>query len=266
MLYYSFPFIIASLWAFLSMVAQTQSPMGIKWVKKFAWSFYITGFIFIMKLASLASQTEVIPEGFILTMRPVDTIFWEIIAASVIFLGLSAKSVQKRIQKKRLVAGALTLAFVLGIFLMTSGTFQTSNIEGSGVATLEGKDSVYNYVIELEKAQQVAGVIYSDNEKARFSYYFMHEEEYNKTNVSRDFYTADSLAENSYVTQDSFLKTVYKVGKYHLVIQNKYFLGQNVTYSLEVYKTQIWWSFGGFLLVVFSTSGLGCYVSAKDEL
>ena len=89
-----------------------------------------------------------------------------------------------------------------------------------------------------------AGVIYSDNEKARFSYYFMHEEEYNKTNVSRDFYTADSLAENSYVTQDSFLKTVYKVGKYHLVIQNKYFLGQNVTYSSKFIKHK----FGGVLV------------------
>lgn len=149
---------------------------------------------------------------------------------------------------------------------MTLGTFQTSNIEGCGVATLEERGSVYEYAIELETAQQVAGVINSDKEKARFNYYLMHEEEYNKTKANRDFYNEDSLARNSYVTQDNFLKTVYKAGKYYLVIQNKHFLGQNVTYSLEVYKTEIWRSFLGFLLVVFSTSGLSCYILATHTL
>lgn len=116
MLYYSFPFIIASLWAFLALAAQTKSPTGIDWIKKLAWAFYITGFIFIMKLASLASQTEVIPEGFILTMRPVDTILWEIIAASILFVGLSANGMQKRMRKKRWIANVFTFAFILGIF------------------------------------------------------------------------------------------------------------------------------------------------------
>ena len=59
MLYYSFPFIIASLLAFFSIIAKNGSvTTKVKYVKELALSSYLTGFIFIMLLASLATQTE----------------------------------------------------------------------------------------------------------------------------------------------------------------------------------------------------------------
>jgi len=63
MLYYSVPFIIASLVAFISLVGEDRTARQSPLLKKVAWSFYLTGFISILLLASLAAQTEVLPEG-----------------------------------------------------------------------------------------------------------------------------------------------------------------------------------------------------------
>jgi hypothetical protein len=259
-LYYSFPFIVATFWAFLSIIAEDHFTIRIDWVRKLAWSFYLTGFIFIMVLAALASQTEVVPEGFILMMGPMQIIIWEFVSAGIIFAGL----LKMRIRRKRWTILA-TVAFCVGIFLMALGTFQTVSIERIGVAALEERYSFRAVDIKLEQAQQIFGKLESVNNEARFDYFFMDETEFNKVNLSGEFFTANSLAQNSFVTQDVFLKTVQNSSKYFLVIKNEYFLGNNVTYSLEVYTTESRPSFAGFLLIAVGVSGLCSYVSAKGE-
>jgi hypothetical protein len=260
MLYYSLPFIVASFWAFLSIIAEKQSIATVYWVRKLAWSFYLTGFIFIIILAALASQTEVVPEGFILMMNHMQTIFWEFISAGIIFAGLLII----RVRRKRWIVLA-TLTFCFGILLMASGTFQTSKIERADVATLEDRYAFFIVDIELKQAQQISGKLESINKEARFDYFLMEETEFIKVNASGEFFAANSLAQNFFVTQDVFLKTVQNSSKYFLVIKNEYFLGNNVTYSLEVYTTESGPSFVGFLLITVSVSGLCSYVSAKGE-
>ena len=264
MLYFSFPFIVASFWAFLTILTGTQFRYKISWSRKLAWSFYLTGFIFIMTLAALASQTEVVPEGFILMMSPIQTVFWEFVVAGIIFLGFSLRLPRK----PKIVLAILllvTLFFFSGILLLISGTQQTVDIERVGIATLASRYSVYSINISLEQAQQIAGKLEGINEEARFDYFLMGDTEFNNANASGDFFSANSLIQDSYITRGNFLKTIQESDRYFLVIKNEYFLGNNVTYSLEVYKTDSRLSFIGLLLVAFGVSGLGSYVSTQGE-
>ena len=119
--------------------------------------------------------------------------------------------------------------------------------------------------ITLNVAEQISGQLCSQNENARFTYYLMHEEEFAKVNATGNYYDAKCLAQNSYVNRDNFLKTVEKSGVYFLVIENKYFLGQNVSYTFKVYTTRTDWGSVGFLFVVWSTSCLAWYVYPKEE-
>jgi hypothetical protein len=260
MLYYSVPFVIASLVAFISLIGEDHTANKALLLKKVAWSFYLTGFISILLLASLAAQTEVLPEGFFFTLKPIDIVIWQFIAFSIILVGqLLAKGKSAR------WAPFFCLILLGGVFLMLCGTFQTSNVEKSGEFAPERQNFCNATAIDLEQGQQVLGKLQSLNNEARFSYYLLSANEYSKMNANANYITTSALAQDYYVNQASFLKTVQSSGKYYLLMRNEYFLGHNVTYSITVYKTQTQYSSLGILLAIFGTSGLSSYALAIAE-
>ena len=264
MLYYSFPFIIASFWAFLAIVAEAQSAKRIDLIKKVAWAFYVTGFIFIMLLAVLASRTELLPEGWILMMGPTDIVIFQLVSAGVIFGGFYIAKKPRGVWAT-VFAIVFAIGLLIGVFLMTSGTFQTSSVLKTDVVSLEQRNSNSTVSVQLSQAQQVLVDLQSTDKETTFRYYFMSEDEFAKANASGDFFTARSIAQNSFKNQDTFLTTIQTTGKYVLFIQDDWFLGHNVTYSIKVYDTNLTISFYGTLLVIFGSAGLCSYVSAKDE-
>jgi len=260
MLYYSFPFIIASLWAFLAIVAEVQSAKTKVLIKKLAWAFYVTGFIFIMWLAVLASRTELLPEGWIFMMGPTDIIILQLMSAGIIFLGFFIAR-----NPKKTLTTLFAIGLVAGLLLMTSGTFQTSSVLKTDMVSLEQRYSNSTVSVQLAQAQQVLVTLQSTDNEATFAYSFISEEEYTKANASGNLFLAHSLAQNSFKNQDTFLTTIQTTGKYTLFIQDDWFLGHNVTYSIKVYDTKSNISFLGFWLVTLGAAGLCSYVSAKDS-
>jgi hypothetical protein len=265
MLYYSFPFIIASFFALLALVAEDQSKKMKVLIKKLAWAFYITGFIFIMWLAVLASRTELLPQGWIFMMGPTDIIILQLISAGVIFLGFYIARNPKKTLTKKTLATLFTILLVLGVLLMTSGTVQTSSVLKTDIVSLAQRFSNSTVSVGLAQAQQVLVTLQSTDNQATFSYSFMSEREYAKVNASGNVFLANSLAQGSFKNQDTFLTTIQTTGKYILFIQDDWFLGHNVTYSIKVYDTNSTFSFYGLLVVTFGAAGLCSYVSAKDE-
>lgn len=265
MLYYSFPFIIASFFALLAIVAEDQSTKTKVLIRKLAWAFYITGFIFIMWLAVLASRTELLPEGWIFMMGPTDIIILQLISAGIIFLGFYIARNPSAFSSKKTLATLFTILLVLGVLLMTSGTVQTSSVLKTDMISLEQRFSNSTVSVELAQAQQVLVTLQSTDNQATFSYSFMSEGEYAKVNASGNVFLANSLAQGSFKNQDTFLTTVQTTVKYILFIQDDWFLGHNVTYSIKVYDTNATYSFVGLLVVTFGAAGLCSYVSAKDE-
>ena len=93
----------------------------------------------------------------------------------------------------------------------------------------------------------------------------MSKGEYAKANATGNVFLANSLAQGSYKSQDTFLITIQTTGEYDLFIQSDWWVRNNVTYSIKVYDTNSTYSFYGFCLVVSGTAGLCSYVSAQDE-
>ncbi len=262
MLYYSLPFIVASLWAFLAIADETRPASSKMPFRKLAWAFYITGFIFIMWLAAMASRTELLPEGFILAIGPTETVVFELLSSLIIFIGFY---VGRNPGKTLTIIAASVL--ILGVLLMPAGIYQTSNVLKTGVVSLEQRSSNKMIALSLNQAQQVVFNLQSLTGESRFSYYLMTEEQFNNANKTGNFFTAPSLLQNAYVNQKSFSATIQKTGDYVLFVQSDYLLAQNVTYTVTVYDTVAWLGFVGFWFVIVGTAALGSYVVAtKDDV
>ena len=198
--------------------------------------------------------------GFFFTLRPVDIIIWQFIAFIVIFIG-------QLIARGRSRGWAVLFCSILlvGIFLMLCGTVQTSSVASSGEFAPERQYFKNATSVDLEQGQQVSAKLQSLNIEARFSYYLLSADEYGKMIADASYITTSALAQDYYVNQASFLQTVQSSGRYYLLIRNEYFLSNNVTYSITIYKTQTQYSSLGTLMVIIGTSGLSSYALAMVE-
>jgi len=148
---------------------------------------------------------------------------------------------------------------------MLCGTVQTSSVASSGEFAPERQYFKNATSVDLEQGQQVSAKLQSLNIEARFSYYLLSADEYGKMIADASYITTSALAQDYYVNQASFLQTVQSSGRYYLLIRNEYFLSNNVTYSITIYKTQTQYSSLGTLMVIIGTSGLSSYALAMVE-
>ena len=110
MLYYSFPFILACFWATVSYVTsfQTGERTYGRLARNLAISFYISGFIMILLLASVVAQTKVLPENFLFFPEYQGLIVTEIVMASFMLVALTGPTVEIDPKKHHILSKILT--------------------------------------------------------------------------------------------------------------------------------------------------------------
>jgi hypothetical protein len=244
MLYYSFPFILSCSFGVMAMLSASENSLATRVISRIGVTFFITGLIMLILLASSAAQTSLLPTTFLFFLPYVSVpiieffVFFIIFAVSVLLE--SAISEYRRLWRFRnWILSVSSLFFIIALLIMmTFGTTQTTHIVPSNTALLVGAP---NYPINasnftLGASDQIL-VTMQTIENGYFNYVFLDESNYLLYNDSSTRSRASVLKSDSFVSNTSFTAVAGASSNYYLVLQSSSFAGTNVTYSATIFST-----------------------------
>jgi hypothetical protein len=272
MLYYSFPFILSCIFGVMAMLSTSENSLVVKVISRFGVSFFITGLIMLLFLASSAAQTSLLPTTFffILSYASIPIleffVFFIIFALSVLLERAISWSRRAWHFRNWILSGSSVLFIIALIIMMAFGTTQTTHVFPSSTVLLGGSP---NYPLNasnfsLSASDQIL-VTMQGFGNGYFNYAFLDESNYLLYNDSSTRLKASVLSSNSFVSNASFTAVASSSSTYYLVLQSSYFAGTNVTYSAEIIKTDS--SVEGdalFAAAIFSSSTIAALISTPS--
>jgi hypothetical protein len=272
MLYYSLPFIIAAFWAVVSMICANQRRKEAAVSSYLAVILFTTGLMMLIYLASLATQTILLPTSFMFLTAYQPLAFLEffvaIIFITVSFFVVFCLSKLKFLSKNRHILFAFVAMALLGgvTIMMMFGVRQTNYLAESGSVFLSGEPDFQSkdIMVALRTADQIVVEVNSLDEHY-MSYAFLDEGNYHQ------YINLTTRANARTIKEDFGLKLPFQLtidvsGKYYLVMKSEYFNGTNATYSITVYQTDSAVLTNAFFLTIISSSAVfGISISHKHE-
>jgi len=272
MLYYSLPFIVAAFLSTISVLCSNGRKTEAGRISFVAVCFFLTGFVMLISLASVATQTVLLPSQFVFLATYQSLSFLEVFAACV-FVGVSSITVGILAKRKlserwrtRFFAGFLVI-LIFSIFFMTMyGTNQTSYVADTGSISLGGQpDYKFQSVnVTLLTADQISVEIKSL--EGYYSSYAFLDEKNNGLYINTTTRPSATIIKQDFGSDLSFQTTVGSSGTYFLEMKSEYFLGANLTYSITVYRTDTTNLGNAFLATTISGSiFLGIIMSGTED-
>lgn len=244
MLYYSLPFILSCSFGVMAMLSASENSLATRAISRIGVTFFITGLIMLIFLASSAAQTSLLPTTFLFFMSYASIPIIEFIVFSIIFvfsvLMEQAISNNKRLWRLRnwILAVSSVFFIVMLVIMMTFGTTQTIHIVPSNTVSLVGAPDypINNVNFTLDASDQIL-ITMNSPQNDYFNYYFLDKSNFLLYNDSSTRAEASVIKSESYVSNTSFTVVAGASSNYYLVLQSGYFLGTNVTYSAQIIKT-----------------------------
>lgn len=272
MLYYSLPFILAAFWGTISILSHDSNRREAEVISKFAVVFFLTGLAMLAYLASAATQTALLPTHFVFLMAYQNVLLLELYVAGIFLLfpiiTVWVLSKLKLSQKWRRMSMAIFLiVFLLGVWGMTVfGVNQRSYVAKTDSVFLSGEPDfeLKSVNVTLETTDQVVvGIKTAQNRYS--SCVFLDKTNYNLYTNSTTRADANTIG-SDFGSDISLRLTIEAPGEYYLIMKSEYFAGSNVTFSIQVYRTDASVLGYGFLISVFGASiVIGILASEKHE-
>lgn len=244
MLYYSLPFILASCFSIVSILSEDDYPDASEGASVLGTAFFITGLAMLTFLASLAAQTSLLPTTYAYLAPYPAVPFAEFMTFVIVLMTIVIGS-RIVIPKLRLLRrnrnwlfAIFSALFVLTIVIMSMfGVQLIRQTAKSEFISLSGSPD-YSYTsvnMPLEMVDQVV-VRVNSSENRYFSYVFVDAVNYELYKNDSTRLDARPIKYDNYRSDSSFTTVIEASGVYYLMIKSEYFLGTNVTYSLEVFR------------------------------
>jgi hypothetical protein len=271
MLYYSLPFVLAAFWSTVSIISHDKNRREAQIVSYLAVTFFLTGLTMLIYLASAAAQTALLPTRFVFLM-PYQSLSFLQFFVFFVFLVIPMVTtflLSKRKPTKKLRAILLAIFLMIsisGVYVMTIyGVNQRSYLAKTDSVFLAGEPDfgLKSVDITLRIADQVVVEIRSSDDHY-FNYAFLNEKNYELYANSTTRVDASTIR-SDFGSDLSFQQVIEASGKYYLAMKSEYFIGTNVTYSIQVYETENSVLTNSFLTVVLSASIVfGMLTSSQD--
>jgi hypothetical protein len=271
MLYYSLPFVVAAFLSTISAVCPNERKAEAGKISFVAVCFFLTGFVMLIFLASVAAQTVVLPSQFVFLMTYQNLSFLEgfavfvFVVFSYITVCLAERKLSERWRTPCLLVLLMFLIFCV-FFMTTYGTNQKSYVADTGSIALSGQPDYkfYSVNVTLISADQIFVEIKS-LEGYYFSYAFLDEKN-NGLYINTTTRPSAIIIKQDLGSNLSFQTTVESSGTYFLEIKSEYFLGTNITYSIIVYRTDTTNLGNAFLAITIGGSiFLGIMISDTED-
>lgn len=271
MLYYSLPFVLAAFWSTVSIMSHDKNRREAKIISYLAVTFFLTGLTMLIYLASSAAQTVLLPTHFVFIMSYQGLSFLQFLVFIVFlvtpivttFLLSKGKPTKKW---RAILLTVFLMISIFGVYVMTIyGVNQRSYLAKTDSVFLAGEPDfgLKSVDITLGIADQVVVEIRSSYDHY-FSYVFLDEKNYELYANSTTRVDA-SIIRSDFGSDLFFQQVIEASGKYYLVMKSEYFIGTNVTYSIQVYETENSVLFNAFLTVVLSASIIFGMLTSNQE-
>lgn len=244
MLYYSLPFILACSFGIVSILSEGENRLASEIISICGIAFFMTGLAMLVFLASSATQTSLLPTTFMFLMPYYSVPFLEFIVFAIILaitcvVSFVMSGFRRVWRFRNWLLAIFMVLFVVGIIIMTMcGVTQTTYIAKSETVSLIGSPDypLKSINVTLDMADQVLVKIKSA-ENQYLSYVFLDRSNYELYSSSETRPSAIPIKSDFFGSDFSFTAVAQASSEYYLVMKSEYALGNNVSYSIQVFST-----------------------------